>query len=245
MKWRTLCVSVWFLVAAVFLLSPNRLQAQAGAGELTGEVRDLSGATVAGATVVLTDASTNQIYKSSTNAAGVYVFASLKPGRYSLSVTAAGFKRVLRQDIAVRTGERVSIDISVMVGSSAESIIVHADAPLLRAESAALGQVIDERVITALPLNARTFLGLVGLAPGIALPPGSSLPRLSGSRPRTNEYLYDGISVLQPEPGQVAFFPIIDAIQEFNVETNSAPAGFGRFNGGVVNLSTKSGSNEF
>ncbi len=71
------------------------------------------------------------------------------------------------------------------------------------------------------------------------------LPRINGGRPRTNEYLFDGISVLQPEPGQVAFFPIVDAIQEFKIESNSPPAEFGRFNGGVVNLTTKSGSNVF
>ena len=75
--------------------------------------------------------------------------------------------------------------------------------------------------------------------------PNSLLPRINGGRPRTNEYLFDGISVLQPEPGQVAFFPVIDAIQEFKIESNSPPAEFGRFNGGVVNLTTKAGSNDF
>ena len=74
-------------------------------------------------------------------------------------------------------------------------------------------------------------------------PPAAPLPRINGGRPRTNEYLFDGISVLQPEPGQVAFFPNVDAIQEFKIESNSPPAEFGRFNGGVVNLTTKSGSN--
>ena len=76
-------------------------------------------------------------------------------------------------------------------------------------------------------------------------PPAAPLPRINGGRPRTNEYLFDGISVLQPEPGQVAFFPNVDAIQEFKIESNSPPAEFGRFNGGVVNLTTKSGSNAF
>ena len=77
------------------------------------------------------------------------------------------------------------------------------------------------------------------------MPASSPLPRINGGRPRTNEYLFDGISVLQPEPGQVAFFPVIDAIQEFKIESNSAPAEFGRFNGGVINLTTKSGANAF
>jgi hypothetical protein len=87
------------------------------------------------------------------------------------------------------------------------------------------------------------------LSAGVAQPPpttaGPSFPRINGGRPRTNEYLFDGISVLQPEPGQVAFFPVIESIQEFKVEVNSPPAEFGRFNGGVVNLSTKSGTNDF
>jgi hypothetical protein len=97
--------------------------------------------------------------------------------------------------------------------------------------------------VVDLPLNGRSFITLASLTPGVALPPGSPLPRINGGRPRTNEYLFDGISVLQPEPGQVAFFPNIDAIQEFKIESNSPPAEFGRFNGGVLNLTTKAGSN--
>ena len=122
-------------------------------------------------------------------------------------------------------------------------MIVTADTMRLRGATSSLGQVVDNGKITGLPLNGRSFVSLAGLAPGVALPPGSSLPRINGGRPRTNEYLFDGISVLQPEPGQVAFFPNVDAIQEFKVESNSPPAEFGRFNGGVVNLTTKSGSN--
>ena len=97
--------------------------------------------------------------------------------------------------------------------------------------------------MVGLPLNGRSFITLASLAPGVALPPNSPLPRVNDGRPRTNEYLFDGISVLQPEPGQVAYFPVVDAIQEFKIESNGPPAEFGRFNGGVINLTTKSGSN--
>ena len=117
---------------------------------------------------------------------------------------------------------------------------VTADAPMLRADTASLGTVVEHEQVVQLPLNGRTFIMLAALAPGVALPPNSQLPRINGGRPRTNEYLFDGISVLQPEPGQVAFFPVIDAIQEFKIESNSPPAEFGRFNGGVINLTTKS-----
>ena len=137
------------------------------------------------------------------------------------------------------------MDLQIELGGVTEAVTVTADAPLIRSETSALGQVVDNRKIVDLPLNGRSFISLAGLAPSVALlpPPAAPLPRINGGRPRTNEYLFDGISVLQPEPGQVAFFPNIDAIQEFKIESNSPPAEFGRFNGGVVNLTTKSGSN--
>lgn len=115
--------------------------------------------------------------------------------------------------------------------------------PALRVDRAGLTATVSREQVELLPLNGRLFMGLAGLAPGVALPPNSLLPRINGGRPRTNEYLFDGISVLQPEPGQVAIYPVIDSIQEFRIESNSPPAEFGRFNGGVVNLTTKAGSN--
>src|SRR5436305_6819873 len=86
---------------------------------------------------------------------------------------------------------------------------------------------------------------LIARSPGVTLPPGSTLSRINGSRPRTSEYIYDGISVLQPEPGQVAFYPIVDAIEEFRVETNSYSAEYGRSNGAVIMVNQKYGSNAF
>src|SRR5205823_5573047 len=129
------------------------------------------------------------------------------------------------------------------IGDVREEVTVTADATALRAETASLGTVVEHEQVVQLPLNGRTFITLASLAPGVALPPSSQLPRINGGRPRTNEYLFDGISVLQPEPGQVAFFPVVDAIQEFKIESNSPPAEFGRFNGGVINLTTRSGAN--
>ncbi len=92
--------------------------------------------------------------------------------------------------------------------------------------------------------DGRNFVPLIALSPGVNLPPGQLLPRVNGSRPRTSEYIYDGISVLQPEPGQVAYFPIVDAIEEFRVETNSPSAEYGRSNGGIIMVNQKSGTNQ-
>src|SRR4029079_1993013 len=105
---------------------------------------------------------------------------------------------------------------------------------------------VDETKVTTLPLDGRNFIPLVALSPGVALPGGgNSCPRIKGTRPRTNEYLYDGISVLQPEPGQVAFYPIIDGIAEFRLNINSYSPALGLSHGGTVMLSTKSGGNDF
>ena len=160
-----------------------------------------------------------------------------------MHVELTGFRPLTREGVGLATGETVRVDLQMQLGGLSESVTVSGDASLLRSQTSSLGQVVDNKKVVALPLNGRSFISLAGLAPGVALPPGSSLPRINGGRPRTNEYLFDGISVLQPEPGQVAFFPNIDAIQEFKIESNSPPAEFGRFNGGVVNLTTKAGSN--
>src|SRR6185503_13509552 len=103
--------------------------------------------------------------------------------------------------------------------------------------------VVEQKKVVSLPLDGRNFVPLIALSPGVNLPPGNLLPRINGSRPRVSEYIYDGISVLQPEPGQVAFYPAVDAIEEFRVETNSPSAEYGRSNGGVIMVNQKSGSN--
>jgi hypothetical protein len=104
---------------------------------------------------------------------------------------------------------------------------------------------MDEKKIDTLPLDGRNFIPLVTLSPGVALPSGQFLPRINGSRPRTNEYIYDGISVLQPEPGQVVYYPIIDGMAEFKLNVNAYSPEYGRSNGGTVMVIGKSGSNEF
>jgi len=241
---RLLRVTPLLGLASWFCFLPDAA-AQVGQAEITGEVRDPSGAVVPSATVTATEVRTNLSYASTGGNGGVYVFGYLKPGVYTITVEATGFKQFVRQGIQLATGELVRVDAELVLGNGGESIVVTEDAPPLQTESGRLGQVISNRKIVDLPLNGRNFVPLVALAPGVTLPPGGLLPRINGGRPRTNEYLYDGVSVLQPEPGQVAFYPVIDAIQEFKVETNSPPAEFGRFNGGVINLTTKSGTNDY
>ncbi len=235
------------VVAAVFGLLACAVSAgaQVAAGEITGIVSDQAGAAVQGATVTVTNVETNRRRVFVSTADGLYTAPSLAPGEYRLEVELMGFKPVRRSGIRLSTGEKARIDFGLAVGEIREQVTVAADASMMRAETASLGTVVEQEQVSQLPLNGRSFITLAALAPGVALPPTSSLPRINGGRPRTNEYLFDGISVLQPEPGQVAFFPIVDAIQEFKIESNSPSAEFGRFNGGVINLTTRAGTNAY
>ena len=237
--------SLWLAIAGAWLVGVLPAYAQTGAGEITGLVKDQAGAAVPGASITVTETRTNLQRVAVSSGDGVYTAASLAPGDYRLDVELAGFKTVRREGVHLATGEKARIDFDLSVGEVREQVTVVADAPIVRAETASLGTVVENEQVVRLPLNGRLFIMLAGIAPGVALPPNSVLPRINGGRPRTNEYLFDGISVLQPEPGQVAYYPIVDAVQEFKIESNSPPAEFGRFNGGVVNLTTKSGGNAF
>lgn len=231
------------LPAAFLLLLPAIVSSQPGSASLTGVVRDESGGPVPGASISAVDASAGRRRTTMTSRAGVYTFAAISPGTYNVAVSMPEFRPLTQEGVRIQTGETVRIDLVILPGTISESVTVIAETPLLRTETASLDRVVDHQTIVQLPLNGRSFISLAALAPGVALPPGSTLPRINGGRPRTNEYLFDGISVLQPEPGQVAFFPVVDAIEEFTIESNSPPAEFGRFNGGVVNLTTRAGTN--
>jgi hypothetical protein len=231
-------------VAMGLLVVTSSAWAQVGTGTVTGIVTDAGGSVVPGALVTATNVETAASRHTISSSAGVYTLVGLSPGDYRIDVELSGFRPARREGVRLETGETARLDFTFTIGDVSETVTVSGDGPVLRS-TASLGEVVSEEKVVALPLNGRSFITLAALAPGVALPPGSQLPRINGGRPRTNEYLFDGISVLPPEPGQVAFFPVVDAIQEFKIETNSPPAEFGRFNGGVVNLTTRSGTNTF
>ena len=234
---------VSLLALSLIAVTAGNAFSQVAAGAITGVVRDQAGRTVPGAAVTLTSLETSRQRVVVSTAEGVYSAPGLAPGAYRIDIELAGFKAIRRAGIHLTTGTTARIDLDLTVGDMREQVTVTADVPVMREETGSLGTVVPHDQVVHLPLNGRTFITLAALAPGVALPPTSQLPRINGGRPRTNEYLFDGISVLQPEPGQVAFFPVIDAIQEFKIESNSPPAEFGRFNGGVVNLTTRAGTN--
>ncbi len=224
-----------------FTLSTLRAQV---ASEFRGRVTDHSGAAVPAAKVRLTEMRSGVHYDAVTGGEGYYDFPSLPPGTYQVEASANAFNPYRREGVSLNVGQTVSVDLPLPVGWARETVVVTSDLPVLQAQTSDVQTTIPQTHIEAIPLNSRNFINLTQLAPGVELPPGTLLPRINGGRPRTNEYLFDGISALQPEPGQVAFFPLLDSIDEFTVETNNVSAEFGRFNGGVVNVSTRYGTDQ-
>ncbi len=232
-------------LAVLLLLAPGLAPAQSGRAELFGAVRDPAGLPVPSARVDAEEAGTGLALQTITTEQGAFHFFGVPPGTYRLTVAKSGFTPVRRTSLQLRIADRVSVDFILPVGEFTQTIEVHVAAPLLEANTGTVSFSLDRSGIATLPLDGRNFIPLLALAPGVAIPPGSLLPRISGNRPRVQDYIYDGVSVLQPEPGQVAYFPIIDAIEEFRVQLNSYSAEYGRSSGGIIQVNTKSGTNEF
>ncbi len=219
--------------------------AQSTQAELFGMVRDATGLSIAGSSIALTNAATGLKLTQASGADGGYRFLALPAGEYRIEVGRENFTPFRREGVLLHGGDLASLDVELRLSDSRQTMDVIAVPPLLQSTRGTVNFQIEERQIVNLPLDGRNFVPLMALAPGVALPPGSTLPRINGSRPRVSEYIYDGVSVLQPEPGQVAYFPVIDAVAEFRVETNSYSAEYGRSNGGVIIVNQKSGTNVF
>ncbi|PWU02080.1 MAG: hypothetical protein C5B51_21570 [Terriglobia bacterium] len=218
---------------------------QADRAELYGSILDPSGLPVPGAKVDALNLATKVEYAAPSNRRGEYHILGLPSGEYVLTVTQPAFRTYKQSGIVLRVGDRTVLDVQLQVGPASQSVEVTAAAPLLQTGSGEVSLHVEEEKIASLPLDGRNFIPLVTLSPGVALPNGQFLPRINGSRPRTNEYIYDGISVLQPEPGQVVYYPIIDGMEEFKLNVNAYSPEYGRSNGGTVMVTGKSGSNRF
>jgi hypothetical protein len=247
-------------VALCFALLPTPAVAQA-VGAITGVVTDQSSAAVPGVTIEITNTATGQTRTALSGADGHYTVLQLPPGPYAVKATLSGFRTVVRDGVTVAVETTSRVDLQMTVGALEESVTVTADAPLVETRTATLGTVIDEKKIAELPLNGRNFTQLGTLMPGVVAPPaalggasGDATPggfgavtagfSVNGMRNQSNNFLLDGASnndtfntgfVLRPPP---------DAIQEFKILTHSYSAEYGRSAGSVVNVVTKSGSNE-
>lgn len=237
------------------LLSLFAMPLAAQTGGLSGNVKDPSGASVANATVTLTNQATNVRQSQNTGSAGTFAFPQVQPGSYRLEAEAAGFKKFIQTDIAIEVQQQASIDPVLQIGDTTESVQVTAETPLLQPNTSSLGQVVNNRSIMELPLIGRNTLALVVLTAG-TVPMGAfgGIPArtnaynqgyfsTNGSQVLTNETLMDGIPANAALFNAPAYVPVVDGVEEFKVQTNSFSAEFGRTGGGVVNIVTKSGTN--
>ena len=156
-------------------------------GALTGTVADQSRAAVPDAAITVVGSSTGQSRVAVSGLDGGYLVSGLIPGEFDVRIEVNGFRTLTRKGVRVAAGETVRLDVVLTVGAVSEEVSVLGDGSQLRSATASLGQVLDKQMVVALPLNGRTFITLAGLAPGVALPPDSVLPRINGGRPRANE----------------------------------------------------------
>jgi len=233
-------------LALVWLLAAGHgLRAQSIFGALQGTVTDESGAVLPNARILARNSATGVAVSTRSNEAGVYFLGELRPGVYDIEVEASGFARFVQRGVTVRVEDRVRLDVALKVGQVTESMEVVAEAALVQTENNTLGRVIEENAIKQLPLRGRNAFELVLLTPGVMQRSDDELPRLSGGRARSGEYVLDGGSITTPRRGQLFTQPNLDAIQEFKVQTSGLSAEFSRTVGGVVNATLKSGTNRF
>jgi hypothetical protein len=205
---------------------------------------------ISGAKLTLINVSTNAKEEVVSDSNGGFQFLQLAPSVYSLHVEASGFKKEVLSDVLVQVDQITHLDATLQVGSVAETIEVLSEAtPLLESDRSTLSNVIDSQVISDMPLNARQYLDLALLTPGV-LPSSAGTQgggfNVSGARSQSNIFLLDGVSNIDTQINSaLGNFRITDAVQEFAVQTSVATAEFGRGTGGQVNIVTKSGTNQF
>ena len=173
--------------------------AQIGAAALAGRIVDQKGGALPGTTVTVVSVATGLSRTVAAGTDGEYVIQTLPPGTYRLRAELSGFRPLVREGIRLATGETVAVDLQLELSGVTEAVTVVGAAPLLRTETASLGQVIDQEKIVGLPLNGRTFITLAGLAPGVALPPGSLLPRTGAARRAVAQALKFGAEIVTPQ----------------------------------------------
>jgi Carboxypeptidase regulatory-like domain len=250
-----------FCLTAAFLLVCSRCSAQIATAELSGNVLDSTGAAIPNANVTATNVATSIAHTAVSGKSGEYVITDLPPGDYTLTVEASGFRKLEQTGVSLEVNQQARVDLALQVGQAAETVSVTGHPPLLEAESSSVGTVVNQQLVNQLPLNGRNFVQLATLTPGVngvgesasgtimggGRPddrrPGSEIFS-NGNREGDNDFLYDGVDNNERLTLSITLRPAVEAVREFKIETNLYSADVGRNSGAVVDVITKSGTNQ-
>ncbi len=248
-----LCGSVLFLL---LLMIPAIASAQGYFGTVSGLVTDSSGAVIAGAKIMLVDQNKGFRFSTTSDSGGRYLYRSVAPGVYTVIAEMTGFEKAERTNINVNVGENPTADIKLRVAGSTQTVEVHSQDQHLHVEDATTGTVINRKFINDLPLVDRYVMDLTSLTPGVTEADDQCGTNCTGtnfvsngSRNATADILMDGASVTNYEPNggvtQATYTPSPEAVDEFRVEQSNFSAEYGFSGGSVVNMVTRSGTNNF
>lgn len=235
-----------FLVA-LLLLFGNSIFAQGTRGTIRGTVTDPNGAVVANASIQLIDAQKGTIVRNvTTNEEGVYQLVEIEPSNYYITINAAGFSELRLNEFKLEVNRNLTLDATITVGTGVSEVTVTAGAEIIDRESPTLGTTVENRRVQGLPLNGRNVLNLALLQPGVTPGAGGLGIRVNGSRSTENNITIDGASNNEVAVGgTVAGIARPDAVQEFRLLTSNFEAEYGRNTGSVINVVTRSGTNEY
>ena len=255
-KTRYLKLGMAICALGALLCGARAARGQEVTAAITGTVTDPSGAPLAGATVTAKDQDRGTTWPATTNSDGIYALLRIPVGSYNLRVEAKGFQTAVYPAFTLVLNQTARIDVQMKVGAVSETVEVSGATPLLQTESTEVSTLVDSDTISSMPLASRNYLQLTLLAPGATNvdPDGMRQPQtmlnagrpyVNGNREQANEYLLDGQINSEDKNNEVGYTPPVDAIQEFNVVTQNAPADFGNYEGAVVSASIKSGTNSY
>jgi outer membrane receptor protein involved in Fe transport len=239
--------SRWIVIVLLLLAA---IPAMAQTGGVTGTVKDQSGAVLPGVNITIVNTGTNAERTAVSDERGDYTVSLLPIGVYRIQAELPGFKKGIAENIKMNASDRLRIDFVLQVGAVNDQLIVSEAAPLVQSETSSVGKVIDSQKIGELPLNGRRFESLLGIVPGVTASgversvPGVGVISAGGARTTGNNFMMDGIDNNDNSVNDFTLRPIVDAIQEFKVMTNSYSAEYGRGAGANVHVSTKSGTNQ-
>src|SRR5437660_5951352 len=255
-KMQSLGLGLIILTLAVLLCAANPVWGQDITAAITGTVMDPSGAALAGATVTAKETDRGTIWTAQTNDAGIYSLLRIPIGTYELKAEVKGFKTAVHPPFTLDLNQTARVDFKMAMGQVTETIEVSSEVPLLQADGAAVSTIIDAATNEALPLATRNYVQLTLLSPGAVTPDPSSFnngdntasggrPFINGNREQSNNFILDGLDNNQVSDNLLGYTPTPDSIQEFNLITQNASAEFGNFEGGIVSVSIKSGTNNY